>query len=276
MGTFTQVSLEDLPRECLLAIFQNLAIRDIEALGCTNKLFAQLANDDQLWRSLALQKWGHRVEDLAGPRIASGHWRQFARHRMSRASYPISPLNLLQESFPDPWAHIACCLLCSRTTGGPAVRAAVARVLSTWPTPSAVLDASDENLFEAINPLGLQAVRLAALRSMSHDFLAKEWELPSEFKGCGKFVTDSYLIFCRGLRQASQVDDVNLQRYLRWVEKGDGGEKKKKASSGEGTRAKRQRVDKEARKNGNEARAARAAARQAAQGLRRTTRSLAK
>lgn len=112
------------------------------------------------------------------------------------------------------------------------MRAAIRHVLSRWPTPSATLHASDGELTDAINPLGLQLNRIKGLKCMSRDFLEKDWEVPSEFHGCGKFVTDSWRIFCRGHRTTRDVDDVNLKRYLQWLNKGEQVEKttKKRAT----------------------------------------------
>jgi hypothetical protein len=56
-----------------------------------------------------------------------------------------SPLNLLQESYPDPWQHIICCVLCSRTSGSELIRTAIAAFFVALPTPTAVLAASGES-----------------------------------------------------------------------------------------------------------------------------------
>ena len=53
------------------------------------------------------------------------------------------------------------------------MRGAIASLLRTYPTPSALLCAPEGALVDALRPLGLQAVRLAALRAMSRDFLAR-------------------------------------------------------------------------------------------------------
>ena len=63
--------------------------------------------------------------------------------------------------------------LCSRTTGGPTIRKAILGFLDAYPTPSAVLGASNRELEECIGPLGLMEVRRKALQQMSHDFFAK-------------------------------------------------------------------------------------------------------
>lgn len=136
---------------------------------------------------------------------------------MNLTAAPKSPLDLGQEQFPDPWSHLVCCILCSRTTGGPVIRSTIKHFISCWPTPSAVLAAAEGDLAAAINPLGLQLNRIKALKSMSHDFLANDWQLPSEFSGCGKFTSDSWRIFCRGHRSLEDVEDKNLRRYLHWL-----------------------------------------------------------
>ncbi len=173
--------------------------------------------DDSLWKSLALDKWGIAVETLSAPIVSEGGWLQYCADRMNLTAAPKSPLDLGQEQYPDPWEHLVCCILCSRTSGGPLIRATLHNFIACWSSPTAVLAATDDVLCNAINPLGLQINRIKALKSMSHDFLAKNWKLPSEFSGCGKFTSDSWRIFCRGHRKLEDVEDKNLKRYLHWV-----------------------------------------------------------
>ena len=68
---------------------------------------------------------------------------------------------------------VSCVRQCSRTTGGPTIRNAILGFLEAFPTPSAVLEASDKELEVVIGPLGLQEVRRKALQRMSYDFFAK-------------------------------------------------------------------------------------------------------
>ena len=133
--------------------------------------------DEALWKELAEQKWGPRVRELAQP---EGSWLAWCKQRMALVSLPHSPLDLVQETYHDPWRHLAACLLCSRTTGGPTVRAAVTGLLARYPSPSALLDAPEAEVRAALHPLGLGAVRYAALVSLSHEFLASDWTDPSE------------------------------------------------------------------------------------------------
>ena len=42
----------------------------------------------------------------------------------------------------------------------------------------------------------------------------QDWKDPREFYGCGKFVSDSWRIFCRGERSTQGVEDINLLDFL--------------------------------------------------------------
>jgi hypothetical protein len=50
-------------------------------------------------------------------------------------------LHLGQERYADPWQHITCCVLCSRTSGGSTIHNAIAEFFANLPTPTAVLAA---------------------------------------------------------------------------------------------------------------------------------------
>jgi len=67
-----------------------------------------------------------------------------------------------------------------------------------------VLLADPADIVTVIHPLGLQPSRLTAGRSVSRGFLGTDWTSPAEFHGCGRFVTDSWMIFCRGLQDAKR------------------------------------------------------------------------
>ncbi|GAB4820503.1 hypothetical protein N2152v2_007549 [Parachlorella kessleri] len=213
------MSLLTLPQDCLLQILTSgVSVKDVLAVGCSCKYFSQLVKDDNIWRDLAEKKWGRWVPGLAPEAV--GGWKAYALQRMNTVSLRASPLELIQEQFRDPWQHLACCILCSRTTGGRVVREAILALLAAFPTPSAMLDAPKTTLWDMLRPLGLQAVRYSALKEMSRDFLEKDWEDPQEFKGCGKFTSDSWRIFCRGHRSLRGIEDPTLLRYLRWLTKG--------------------------------------------------------
>ncbi|KAI7840334.1 hypothetical protein COHA_006116 [Chlorella ohadii] len=199
-------SLLSLDQDSLIRVLTFCSVRDVLALGCTCKQLGEALKDDLLWRQLAEQKWGPAVRQLA--RVEPGGWSAWTRHRLSAASSPPSPLDLVQDC---PFQHMLACAFCSRTSGGPKVREAIRCFLEQWPTPSAVLEASQEKMLEVLHPLGLPHARLGAALDVARGFLASDWQDPSEFKHCGKFVSDSFFIFCRHRHSLKGVEDKTLQ-----------------------------------------------------------------
>jgi hypothetical protein len=138
------------------------------------------------------------------------------------------------------------------------------------------------SLLGVLHPLGLQATRLAAVRGVATDFLATSWSQPSDFKHCGRFVCDSWRIFCCGQRSAAGVEDKNLLRYLRWLLHGRLDEGLARSKEGAPAASKRSlqppvqagTLRSGRRRNGG-AGAAGKAKKQAAAGERRMTRSAA-
>eukprot|EP00884_Botryococcus_braunii_P016891 jgi/Botrbrau1/3886/Bobra.0183s0107.1 len=205
-----------LPTDVLISICSKLAVKDLLALACTCKNISEVLKDDRMWREIAMKKWGCKVCELAKGRCLENGWAPYCKHRLSFVTNVPSPLNLIQEDFSDPWEHLVCCLLCSRTSGSAIVKETILGFLAAFPTPTAVLEADPKALKEAINPVGLQDIRCKALRAMSDGFLSTDWEAPSAFYGCGPFAVDSWRIFCKGDTSRKNVVDPTLKRYLRW------------------------------------------------------------
>lgn len=121
--------------------------------------------------------------------------------RICHFACSTSPLDLCQEHYPQPWHHIAACIMCSRTGAGPAVRAALAFVLHAWPTPSALLhacaDVSGPHLFKAsaaqvspaVQVLPHQAAARGRAAGRTTDISASAWPnaatVPSSADGRG-------------------------------------------------------------------------------------------
>ncbi|KAI8474540.1 MAG: hypothetical protein J3K34DRAFT_518071 [Monoraphidium minutum] len=216
--------LEIATGDVLLLVLERVAVADVLSLGTTCKALRDATRDDLFWRGLAERKWGPCVLELrAGGAAAGGSWMAYCVKRMNMRTIRRSPLDLGQERFPDPWMHITCCLLCSRTSGSAVVRGAIDRFFELLPTPSSVLAAPEDLLSQIIHPLGLQPVRIKAARGVARDFLAEDWADPSEFYGCGKFVADSWRIFCRGDATGAGVEDRNLKAYVAWAKRTAGG-----------------------------------------------------
>jgi hypothetical protein len=117
---------------------------------------------------------------------------------------------------------------------------------------SSPLDASEadpEDIAELIRPLGtfcycqsltspgLHNKRAVYIQQMSAAFLeyvpllsrpycCSPWQYPIEFKGIGKYVNDSYKIFCCGEWETTEPNDHMLNRYHRWITKKEKKERK--------------------------------------------------
>lgn len=136
-----------------------------------------------------------------------------------------SPLDLVQEAYqPEPWHVIVACMLIARTSGGATPLATIARFLEQLPTPTDVVRADDAVVESLLQPLGLQRNRRASVKAAGRAFLCAAWADPSELRGCGKFVSDSWRVFCRGeVGGVRGIDDAMLRQFVRWCGGGGGG-----------------------------------------------------
>lgn len=142
----------------------------------------------------------------------------YYRHRAVLTRPPASPLHLIQEEYCDDlWRTIACCVLCSRTSGSEKVHATIASFMHAFPTPSAVMDADEAALADLLHPLGLNRER--TITRTAAGFLSRHWTggTVSDLVGCGPFVADSAAIFCREGGFACRPADQTLQRYVAWL-----------------------------------------------------------
>eukprot|EP00904_Undaria_pinnatifida_P005307 jgi/Undpi1/1906/HiC_scaffold_12.g05293.m1 len=193
----------------------------------------------------------------------SGDWLAFYLRRMGHRPATASPLNLLQERYADDaYRLLSCCILCSRTSGGKAVKDSVEKFFDMCPTPSSVVSADVGELRETLLPLGLN--REIAIKRFAQGFLTHSWSDPSELHGCGRFASDSWQIFCLGRtrpkhtlegggggkgkknRRGKQAAlDRNLAAYCRFAESrggrgeggrgdGGGGERRERVRGGGG------------------------------------------
>lgn len=137
----------------------------------------------------------------------------------------ISPCGLIQEtlsrlSSPD-WRVLVACSLMNMTTGL-TMRPYMWRLFAAYPTPEALAAADVEDVRRVIAPLGLSNVRAPRLVEMSRLYLAGGWTTPMDLPGCGKYATDSWLIFCRGeVPRIEELRDKELRRYVHWLATGE-------------------------------------------------------
>lgn len=145
-----------------------------------------------------------------GPRTSL--WFRYYAHRVARWSAPASPLGLAQELYcREPWRLLACCVLCSRTSGGSAVRSAVAQFFEAYSTPSEVVEGDLSEMAAMLLPLGLN--REYTIKRMAAGFV-QPWETPTDLYGCGEFAAASHTVFCLGDWE-SVVRDKTADRNVR-------------------------------------------------------------
>lgn len=92
------------------------------------------------------------------------------------------------------------------------VAAVYPRFLKRFPTLNAIANASEDELVEAIEPLGFQNMRAGALKQIAskHDHLPTEPESLMELPRVGRYVANATLCFARG--DCLPVLDRNVER----------------------------------------------------------------
>ena len=171
------------------------------------------------WRDEAIRRWGNRV----GANSLVSDWEAFVRSRMSKP-LPVSPDPLLQEYYCfDAWRLLCSCALMSRVSSDNTKHTCISSFFERFPTPSALLDASPDNVLPTVLPLGLFPTRYKTVVEVSRKFL----EMPvfavskdPEFKiyGVGDFTLDSYRLFVQGDFDFTP-GDKNLKAFVAWQRK---------------------------------------------------------
>jgi len=124
---------------------------------------------------------------------------------------------LIQELYwPDRWKMTVICL-CLNMTSGKQVRPVLPELFRRWPNAVAMKHAHEETLKALVKPLGFVNKRSYALKRMSREWIEKDWKSVKELYGCGKYATNSDLIFFQGHTNISP-EDGELKRYLTFVQ----------------------------------------------------------
>lgn len=139
------------------------------------------------------------------------------REKNTDSAPPRSPFNLIQEDlFHDPWQMLIATIFLNSTSGRIAIPLAL-EFLKRWPTPQEACQAKLYDILDVIEPLGFGRTRAAIIIRFSHEFLTKDWKLPNDLYGIGKYGTDSYKIFCmKNAWKKVESDDPMLMMYLNW------------------------------------------------------------
>ena len=130
---------------------------------------------------------------------------------------PKSPYNLLQESlWPNEWRVLVSCLLLNLTTRKQ-VEKVIERLFNKYPEPTNMASAQDAELHDIIKTLGLANKRVKTLKRFSQEYISKDWDMPIELYGCGKYANDAWRIFFRGDWKKVEPNDHALNDYHGWL-----------------------------------------------------------
>lgn len=212
----------------------------------TEKILRSAVSGQLVWKSFAIERWGHAVSlgdgercqveegsDVSGGGNSDLHsadedtqekqqvssvssWYNYYRHRCSTWSKPpqISHLALIQEQYAhDPYQLLSACILCSRTSGSCTIRTVVRCFLQKYPTPTDVIEADINVMANELHSLGLNRER--TMKRFASDFVLP-WEDVKELHGCGAFASSSHDVFCKGDWKSVLRDkkaDRNVRAY---------------------------------------------------------------
>jgi len=84
-------------------------------------------------------------------------------------------------------------------------------------SPQDILKTKKNYLIKLLKPLGLYRRRATIIKKFSREYVNKEWTLPIELYGIGKYANDSYRIFCTGDWQKVRPKDKALRLYWNWL-----------------------------------------------------------
>lgn len=128
----------------------------------------------------------------------------------------LSPHGLIQEQlFPNEWLVLVACMMLN-CTKRKQVEVVLPRFIERWPTPAALLHASQQEIAEVIRPLGFSSKRSASIMKMTTRYLTSPWEHASELPGIGQYAARSWEIFCKGTLGSDPPKDHALVKYWVW------------------------------------------------------------
>jgi endonuclease III len=79
-----------------------------------------------------------------------------------------------------------------------------------------------DELREMIRPLGFVNRRSLNIINMSKAYIRGRWATPADLPGCGKYATDSWLIFVKNIDvDITDLHDKELRRYIHWRATGE-------------------------------------------------------
>lgn len=125
---------------------------------------------------------------------------------------------LIQERyFPDRWKMLVCCLMLNLTSHKQ-VNPIIDGFFERWPNALKASEADELEMKEYLKSLGMYNKRAKTIIRMSKQFL-EGFSQPKQLYGCGKYASDSDLIFYQGRWKEVEPTDGALKRYIRFMKK---------------------------------------------------------
>lgn len=128
----------------------------------------------------------------------------------------VSPYNFKQEIYrDDPWKMLIVCMMLNQTSYKQVDKVRI-KFFETFPDPSSLIAASDEEVTSIIRPLGFYNKQCKVWKEFSKRWLSKDWQNIRDLPGVGKYASDSWKIFREGNIDI-ETEDKELKKYIKWA-----------------------------------------------------------
>ncbi len=120
---------------------------------------------------------------------------------------------MVQQQVKNKWQHMVG-VICLNQTYRKQVKEVLPKLFKRYPNAKAYLRGRLKTQMNMLKPLGMWSVRAKRLRKMSKQFLSWNGVDASDLHGIGKYGSDSYNIFYKGVIP-KDVQDKELKNYIK-------------------------------------------------------------
>jgi len=131
------------------------------------------------------------------------------------AVIPMKDELMVQQQIQGEWQHMVA-VMCLNQTYRKQVKWVLPQLFQRYPTPQKFLSGRTSTQERILKPLGMWRVRTKRIRKMTQEFL--DWDLndAKDLHGIGKYGSDSYNIFFKGV-VPNDVQDKELKKYIEGI-----------------------------------------------------------
>ena len=131
------------------------------------------------------------------------------------AVIPMKDELMVQQQIQGEWQHMVA-VMCLNQTYRKQVKWVLPQLFKRYPTPQKFLSGRTSTQERILKPLGMWRVRTKRIRKMTQEFL--DWDLndAKDLHGIGKYGSDSYNIFFKGVIP-NDVQDKELKKYIEGI-----------------------------------------------------------